>query len=117
EMIERVAEVGGVIGVVPFNRFLNAQGHSAEGKAAVTLNAVLDMIDHICQVTGSAAHAGLGSDFDGGFGVERTPAEIDTVADLQKLAGLLKTRGYSDHDVAAILGQNWIEALRRGLPA
>ena len=109
--------MGGVIGVVPFNRFLSARWQPADGKEAVTLAAVLDMIDHICQVTGSAAHVGLGSDFDGGFGVENTPAEIDTVADLQKLDGLLKARGYADRDVAAILGQNWIEVLRRGLPA
>jgi len=117
EMIERVAEVGGVIGVVPFNRFLSPRWQPAEGKGAVTLAVLLDMIDHICQVTGSAAHVGLGSDFDGGFGVERTPAEIDTVADLQKLDGLLQGRGYAAADVAAILGQNWIEVLRRGLPA
>ena len=117
QMIERVAEAKGVIGVVPFNRFLNTSWQPANGKQAVTLSAVLDMIDHICQVTGSAAHVGLGTDFDGGFGVERTPAEIDTVADLQKLDALLKTRGYTDQDVAAILGQNWIEVLRRGLPA
>jgi membrane dipeptidase len=117
EMIRRLAEAGGVIGVVPVNRFLKASWRPAQGKAAVTLNAVLDMIDHICQVTSSAAHVGLGSDFDGGFGVESTPAEIDTVADLQKLDGLLRGRGYAEPDVAAILGQNWIEVLRRGLPA
>lgn len=117
EMIQRLAEAGGVIGVVPFNRFLSSSWQPAQGKASVTLSRLLDMIDYICQVTGSAAHVGLGSDFDGGFGVERTPAEIDTVADLQKLDGLLKERGYADRDIAAILGQNWIEVLRRGLPA
>ncbi len=116
-MIQRVAEAGGVIGVVPCNRFLKAGWRPADGKANVSLSTVLDMIDHICQVTGSAAHVGLGSDFDGGFGVEQTPAEIDTVADLQKLDALLRARGYTEHDVAAILGQNWIDVLRRGLPA
>ncbi len=75
------------------------------------------MIDHICQVTGSAEHVGLGSDFDGGFGVERAPAELDTVADLQKLAPALRERGYAERDVEAILGQNWIRVLGRGLPA
>jgi membrane dipeptidase len=117
EMIRRVAEAGGVIGVVPYNRFLKSAWQPADEKAGVTLDHVLDMIDHICQVTSSAAHVGLGSDFDGGFGVERTPAEIDTIADLQKLDGLLQGRGYAERDVAAILGQNWIEVLRRGLPA
>jgi membrane dipeptidase len=75
------------------------------------------MIDHVCQITGSAAHVGVGSDFDGGFGASSTPAEIDTVADLQKIGPALAARGYSETDVTAILSQNWIDLLRRGLPA
>ncbi|MCC7362554.1 MAG: membrane dipeptidase [Anaerolineales bacterium] len=116
-MIERLAEAGGVVGIVPYNRFLRADWTPAAGKDAVTLDAVVAMIDHVCQLTGSAAHVGIGSDFDGGFGVERVPAEIDTVADLQKLDPALRARGYSPADVAAILGGNWISVLRRGLPA
>jgi len=115
-MIMRLAEAGGVIGIVPYNRFLRSDYVAAHGKATVTLADVVGMIDYICQLTGSAAHVGLGSDFDGGFGVEHVPAEIDTVADLQKLDPLLRARGYSAVDVAAILGQNWISVLRRGLP-
>lgn len=117
EMIRLLAERGGVIGIVPFNRFLTGDWKNADGKNAVTLEHVLAMMDHICQVTGSAAHVAIGSDFDGGFGLEAVPAEIDTVADLQKLAPALRARGYSEKDVAGILGQNWIEVLRRGLPA
>ncbi len=117
EMIRRVAEAGGVIGVVPYNRFLKPDWTPEAGKAAVSLEHVAAMIDHICQVTGSAAHVGLGSDFDGGFGLERTPAEIDTIADLQKLAGTLRAHGYGEGDIAAIFGQNWAGVLRRGLPA
>jgi membrane dipeptidase len=117
DMIRRLAEAGGVIGVVPYNRFLKPNWQPADGKEAVTLADVAAMIDHICQVTGSAAHAAIGSDFDGGFGVERVPAEIDTVADLQKLAGVLRERGYAEGDVAGILGQNWVRVLRQGLPA
>jgi membrane dipeptidase len=117
EMIRRLAEAGGIAGVVPYNRFLKAGWQPGDGKAAVTLADVVAHVDHICQVTGSAAHVGVGSDFDGGFGMERTPAEIDTIADLQKLDGALRARGYSPADVAGILGQNWINLLRRGLPA
>lgn len=116
-MIRRLAERGGVIGVVPYNRMLNGEWQASQGKQAVTLEAVAAMIDHLCQVTGSAAHAGLGSDFDGGFGVASTPAEIDTIADLHQLAPRLAARGYSEPDIAAILGGNWIALLRRGLPA
>jgi membrane dipeptidase len=117
DMIRRLAEAGGVMGVVPYNRFLKPTWQPADGKDSVTLADVVAMIDHICQLTGNAKHAGLGSDFDGGFGVERVPAEIDTVADLQKLAGLLSGRGYGDQDVAGILGQNWVRILHQGLPA
>jgi membrane dipeptidase len=115
-MIRRLAEREGVIGVVPYNRFLRGDWTPAEGKAAVPLEAVLAQIDYICQLTGSAAHAGIGSDFDGGFGVEAVPAEIDTVADLAKLADGLRARGYADPDVEAIMGGNWLSLLRRGLP-
>jgi membrane dipeptidase len=59
---------------------------------------------------------GLGTDFDGGFGVQYTPAEVDTIADLQKLIPLLEQRGYTVDDVAAILGENWLSLLRRTLP-
>jgi len=102
---------------VPYNRFLKPNWQPADGKDSVTLNDVVAMIDHICQVTGASAHAAIGSDFDGGFGVERVPAEIDTVADLQKLADVLREQGYAEGDVAGILGQNWVRVLRQGLPA
>jgi len=59
---------------------------------------------------------GIGSDFDGGFGLQSTPKEIDTIVDLQKLVPLLLSRGYSDGDAAAILGGNWIQFLYRSLP-
>ncbi len=117
DMIRRLAEAGGVIGVVPYNNFLKAGWQLSEGPQSITLEHVAAHIDHICQLTGSAAHVAIGSDFDGGFGVERTPAEIDTVADLQKLGPVLLARGYSARDVEAILSQNWLGVLRRGLPA
>lgn len=116
EMIRRLGARGGVIGVVPFNHFLKADWKTGDPKTAVTLDTLASAVDHICQVTGSAAHVGLGSDFDGGFGVESTPAEIDTVADLQKLVPVLAARGYSERDITGIMGGNWLALLRRGLP-
>ena len=79
------------------------------------LSRVLDVIDHVCQVTGSAAHVGLGSDFDGGFGTEAIPAELDTVADLWQLKEGLEGRGFAANDVAAILGGNMLRKLRESL--
>jgi membrane dipeptidase len=67
-------------------------------------------------MAGNAHHVGLGSDFDGGFGLQSVPHEINTIADLQKIGGLLGERGYSEKDVAAILGGNWLKLLRQSLP-
>jgi len=79
----------------------------------VGLAAVVDHIDHVCQLAGDSAHAALGSDLDVGFGREASPCDLDTIADLQKLHGLLLQRGYSEPDVAAILHGNWIRLLRQ----
>jgi len=59
---------------------------------------------------------GIGSDFDGGFGVQSTPVEIDTVADLQKIIPLLKLKGYQETDITKIMGGNWISYLESNLP-
>ena len=83
----------------------------------VHLPDLVSHIDHICQLAGDSLHAGLGSDFDGGFGLQSVPPEIDTVADLQKLASLLGERGYSETDVENILGKNWLKRLERDLPS
>jgi membrane dipeptidase len=117
DMIRVLAERGGVAGIVPYNRFLKADWRVEDGKAAVTLEHVAVMIDHICQLTGSADHVGIGSDFDGGFGLQHTPAEIDTVADLQKVGSKLSERGYTAADVEKVLSGNWLRMLRQGLPA
>lgn len=115
EQIRRLAERDGVMGVVMFNGFLKADYRQNDPPEAVTLNHVVAHIDHVCQLLGDADHVGIGSDLDGGFGAEDTPAEIDTVADLQKIGPALAKRGYSDEHVAKIMGQNWIDRLRRAL--
>ncbi|HWQ11610.1 MAG TPA: membrane dipeptidase [Roseiflexaceae bacterium] len=74
---------------------------------------VVDHIDHICQLAGSSAHAAIGSDLDGGFGREQSPLDLDTIADLQQIAGLLAARGYAEADIAAIMHGNWVGLLRR----
>jgi membrane dipeptidase len=115
-LIQGIVERDGVVGVVPCNRFLVPGWRRKDGREGVSLRHVVAHIDYICQMAGDAQHAGLGSDFDGGFGLQSTPAEIDTIADLQKLAPLLAEEGYIESDIAAILGMNWIARLRRILP-
>lgn len=114
--IQGLIERDGIIGIVPYNRFLDYQWTPKDGRHSITLHHVVAQIDYICQMAGDARHVGLGTDFDGGFGVQYTPAEVDTIADLQKLIPLLEQRGYTADDVAAILGENWLSLLRRTLP-
>jgi membrane dipeptidase len=72
------------------------------------LECLVDHIDYICQMAGNARHVGLGSDLDGGFGREQTPADLDTIADLARLPDLLKARGYCDDDIRQIAHDNFL---------
>ena len=115
-VIRGIIERNGVIGVIPFCRFLDYGWNPADGRDSLTLGNLSDHIDHICQLAGNAAHVGIGSDFDGGFGLNSAPGDVDTIADLQKLVPILAARGYTQEDTAAILGGNWLRHLEENLP-
>jgi membrane dipeptidase len=116
EVIDGIFERGGVIGVVPYNVFLKFGWTPKDNRQAVSIKAIADYIDYYCQRAGNARRVGIGSDFDGGFGLQHVPAGIDSIADLQKLAPILESRGYKPDDIAAIFGGNWIESLHNALP-
>lgn len=92
------------------------RGISTPQSMQVSLQQAADNIDHICQLAGNARHAAIGSDLDGAFGTEQCPVEIDTIADLHKLAPLLAKRGYSESDIRGVLSGNWIRFLQEYLP-
>jgi membrane dipeptidase len=116
EMISLLAARNGVIGLVPYNVFLKSGWRKGDNRGEVSLEVLADAIDHVCQVTGSDQHVGLGTDFDGGFGVEHTPFEIDTIADLQVLGSVLTTRGYTQAQIEGFMGGNWLRVLHQALP-
>ena len=115
-MLKVLLERDGIVGIVPVNPMLRSDWRRGDRKDAVTVADVAGAIDFVCQMAGDAVHVGLGTDFDGGFGAESTPAEMDTVADLVKVADALKARGYAQADVEAIMSGNWLRLLRRSLP-
>lgn len=115
-VVRGLAEREGVIGLVLYNAFLLGGWKPQDGREAVTLDRVCAQVDYICQLTGSARHVALGSDFDGGVGLHKIPAGLDSVADLRLIGDALAVRGYSPHDVEAILGGNWLSLLHRLLP-
>ncbi|MDE3088697.1 MAG: membrane dipeptidase [Chloroflexota bacterium] len=116
EMIRAIVARDGVIGAVMYNNFVQDGWSKTAKKDAVTLAEVVNHVRHICDLAGDARHVGIGSDFDGGFGMESTPREIDTVADLPKFADALSAASFSDADIKNFLGGNWIRVLRRALP-
>jgi membrane dipeptidase len=115
-MVRLLAERDGVIGTVLFNAFLKDGYTKTDRKDSVPFETAIQAIDTICQLTGSARHAGIGSDFDGGFGSQHIPAGFDTVADLAKIGDGLRAIGYSEEDIAAVLGGNFLRKLREALP-
>ncbi len=118
-VIRGLIEREGVIGLIPLNTFLKVGWLRKNGsrREEVSLDVLIAHIDHICQLAGNANHAGIGSDFDGGFGWQSIPHELDSIADLQMIASKLIERGYSESDAANILGGNWLRFLRKHLPA
>jgi len=115
-MIERIAERDGVIGIVPYSGFLRRDWRRGDRKERTTLADVVRAIDYVCQRVGDADHVAIGSDFDGGFGSEAVPAEIDTVADLYKIADALGEHGFEPQHIEAVMAGNWLRLLRRILP-
>ena len=119
EQIRVLIERGAVIGAA-FDAWMLSpgwqRGVSKPENAGVTLEKVADHIDHVCQIAGNARHSAIGSDLDGAFGKEQCPSDLETIADLQKLPGILQVRGYSEADIEGIMGGNWIRFLRNTLP-
>ena len=116
DVILRLAERGGVIGVVPYNLFLDPGWEKGSRKDAVSLDRYVDQVDYICQLLGTADHVGIGTDFDGGFGLQSTPAELDSLMDVPRVIPLLEKKGYTGEQIAGIMGKNWLEYLLHHLP-
>ena len=88
------------------------RGKSTPETMGVTLNQMIENIDHICQLSGNSNHVGIGTDLDGAFGIEQTPTDIDTIADLQKVPLKLKKIGFSESDVEKVMNKYFINFLK-----
>lgn len=80
---------------------------------AASLATVAEHIDRVCQLAGDSEHSAIGSDLDGGFGRESSPHDLDTIADVQRMAEVLAERGFDDDDIENVLYKNWLRLLRR----
>ena len=112
ELIDRGAVIGGALDawmMVPNW----VRGQSTPMGMQCDLAVMVNHLDHICQLAGNALHIGIGSDLDGAFGLEQSPYDLDTIADLQKVMTILEQRGYSPTDIENVMHGNWLRFLRK----
>ena len=131
EEIHAIAEKGGAIGLVAFPSFVK-RTDMAHGERP-TIGDLVDHVDHISDLVG-VEHVGVGLDLIEGWPLERhrrldrrpdiwgepTPAGtydyplgLETIDELPNLAVGLVARGFSDHEVRGVLGENWLRVFRR----
>jgi len=97
QQIKDLAAAGGVFGISIVGVFMG-------GLETADIYTVADHIDHVVQVLGNADHVAYGTDFDG----TRTLKGIEDVTKLPHLTAELLKRGYSEADMAKILGGNYL---------
>jgi membrane dipeptidase len=73
-----------------------------------TVKDVVDHIDHVVQVIG-IDYVGIGTDFDGGGGVEG----CRTASDMKNITVELLRRGYSKAEIAKIWGENVMRVMQK----
>ena len=78
-----------------------------------TLERAVDQVEYVRELSGGTIrHVGLGTDLDGGYGCEQTPADLNRYRDLQKLVGIMERRGFSRQDIEAVFYGNWLRFLQ-----
>lgn len=110
--IAEIARRDGVIGLNLFGNFL-----SPEPGQPATVEHALRHVEHVCAITGSRRHIGLGSDIDGGFSADLLPQGVRSHADLTLLLEGLRDRGWSDDDLDGFTHANWARFFQRAAGA
>jgi membrane dipeptidase len=109
-MIREIGARDGMVGVVLLNSFLEPRWTREDRRVPVTLERVKLHFEHIAALIGWD-RVGIGSDLDGGFGSLETPG-LETIADLRRIGEIVPEQARD-----GVLGGNWLEWLRRNLPA
>jgi membrane dipeptidase len=89
----------------------SAELHSLDAKFPRKLASVSDVVDHIDQMVKIAGieHVGIGTDFDGGGGVDG----CKDVSQMENITLELVKRGYSEKDIKKIWGGNLMRVMTK----
>lgn len=105
--LRALAETGGLAAVTFVPKFL-----VTPATAPCTSQDVFRHLEHMVEVAGIDAVA-VGSDFDG---VEQLPDDLKDPRDLANLVQRMLDAGWSESDVAKVMGGNWLRVLGSVLP-
>ncbi len=117
DMIAAITERGGVIGLVFAEQMLSREWNFNDpethyANATQPMKAVLEHIEHISKVAGNTDCVAFGTDLDGGFGLELSPTDYNTIDDLQKFLDIMRDEGYSEEEVARFAHGNLLRFFR-----
>ncbi|GAE89977.1 dipeptidase [Acetivibrio straminisolvens] len=101
KQIIAIKDNGGVIGINLYPEFLN---NSKEA----TIKDIISHIEYISSLAGPE-HIGLGADFDG---VEKLPAGINGVQDIEKIFNELGKLNYSNENIEKFAGKNFLRVIQ-----
>ncbi|MDE1464098.1 dipeptidase [Spartinivicinus poritis] len=125
EDLKFIADRGGFIGVTMFTPFLK-QGVNA------TVDDYIEAIDYIINIVGEDC-VGIGTDFTQGhdkaffdwlthdkgyarsltnFGKIVNPAGFRTIGEFPNLTDAMMRRGWSEHKIRKVMGENWLRTLK-----
>ncbi len=110
DVIRALATRNGVVGLVLYNAFLEPRWRGDKTIAVILDGQVRLHLEYLAGLAGWD-HVGIGSDLDGGFGLAESPAEINTVADLNRIGTVVPAAARD-----RVLSANWLDFLRRSLP-
>lgn len=105
EQLRVLKDTGGLIQITAMGSFLRRGGKRLDGTGV----GIADFVDHIDYVIDRIGvdHVGIGSDFDGGGGIEG----FATIADSPAVTAEFHRRGYDDDAIAAIWGGNFLRLM------
>lgn len=109
-MLTALRANNGVIGINLWYELLEPDGKGSKdaGAKAVSVETVLDQIDHIVKIAGIDA-VGIGTDFEG---MDDLPPDLKTAAQLPKIFEGMRKRGYSEADIRKFAGENFLRVLK-----